>query len=87
MIVNESCICSRSLQGQKVGVTEVLIWKKFKRENEGKILERISLTLIGKSWKTHSEFFLEFSFSGSSHRPFYWKTHPFKFLTETIYDT
>ena len=35
-----------------------------------------SLTLIGKSWKTHPEIFLKFSFSGSSHRPFYWKTHP-----------
>ena len=43
------------------------------------------LTLIGKSWKTHPEFFLKFLFSGSSHRPFYWKTDPFDFLTETIY--
>jgi len=38
------------------------------------------LTLIGKSWKTHPEFFLKFSFPGSSHRPFYWKTHPFEFF-------
>ena len=37
---------------------------------------RNCLTLIGKSWKTHPEIFLKFSFSGSSHRPFYWKTHP-----------
>ena len=41
-----------------------------------------TLTLIGKSWKTHPEIFLKFSFSGS----FYWITHPFDFLTETIYD-
>ena len=34
-----------------------------------------SLTLIGKSWKTHPYIFLKFSFSGSSNRPFY--THPF----------
>ena len=34
------------------------------------------LTLIGKSWKTHPEIFLKFSFSGSSHKPFDWKTHP-----------
>ena len=39
-----------------------------------------STTLIGKSWKTHQEIFLEFSFSGSSHRPFYWKTHPGQIL-------
>ena len=26
-----------------------------------------NLTLIGKSWKTHPEIFLKFSFSGSSH--------------------
>ena len=39
MIINESCICSRSLQGQKVGVTEVLIWRLSKRENEGMILK------------------------------------------------
>ena len=38
----------------------------------------VMLTLIGKSWKTHPEIFLKFSFSGSSHRPFYWKTHPLK---------
>ena len=38
------------------------------------------LTPIGKSWKTHPEIFLKFSFSGSSHRPFYWKTHPFEFF-------
>ena len=37
-------------------------------------------TLIGKSWETHPDFFLEFSFSGSSHRPFYWKTDPFEFF-------
>ena len=41
--------------------------------------ERFRLTLIGKSWKTHPEIFLKFSFSGSSHRPFYWKTHPIFF--------
>ena len=39
------------------------------------------LTLIGKSWKTHPEIFLKFSFSGSSHRPFYWKTHPLKIMS------
>ena len=38
------------------------------------------LTLTGKSWKTHPEIFLKFSFSDSSHRPFYWKTHPFEFF-------
>ena len=38
------------------------------------------LTLIGKSWKTHPEIFLKFSFSGSSYRPFYWKTHLFEFF-------
>ena len=38
-------------------------------------------TLIGKSWKTHPEIFLKFSFSGSSHRPFYWKTHPLKIIS------
>ena len=38
-----------------------------------------SLTLIGKSWKTHPDIFPKFSFSGSSHRPFYWKTHPIFF--------
>ena len=37
----------------------------------------INLTLIGKSWKTRPECFRKFSFSGSSHRPSYWKTHPF----------
>ena len=42
--------------------------------------EHHSLTLIGKSWKTHSEILLKFSFSGSSHRRFYWKTHPFEFI-------
>ena len=35
------------------------------------------LTLIGK---THPEIFLKFPFSGSSYRPFYWKTHPFDFF-------
>ena len=40
----------------------------------------VGLTLIGKSWKTHPEIFLKFSFSGPSHRPFYWKTHPFEFF-------
>ena len=39
-----------------------------------------NLTLIGKSWKTHPEIFLKFSFIGSSHIPFYWKTHPGKIL-------
>ena len=38
-------------------------------------------TLIGKSWKTHPGIFLKFSFSGSSHRPFYWKTHPLKIMS------
>ena len=38
------------------------------------------ITLIGKSWKTHPEIFLKFSFSGSSHRLFYWKTHPSDFF-------
>ena len=37
------------------------------------------LILSGKSWKTRPENFLEFPFSGSSHRPFYRKTHPFEF--------
>ena len=41
----------------------------------------ISSTLIGKLWKTHPEIFLKFSFSGSSHRPFYWKTHPLKIMS------
>ena len=39
------------------------------------------LTLIGKSWKTHPEIFLKFWFSGSSHRPFYWKTPPLKIMS------
>ena len=39
------------------------------------------LTLIGKSWKTHPEILLKFSFSGSSHRPFYLKTHPLKIMS------
>ena len=43
-----------------------------------------SLTLIGKSWKTHSEIFLIFSFSGSSDRPFYWTTHPIFFFEISI---
>jgi len=42
-----------------------------------KLLTISNLTLIGKSRKTHPENFLKCSFSGSSHRPFYWKTHPF----------
>ena len=46
----------------------------------------LELILIGKSWKTRPEIFLKLSFSGASHRPFYWKTNPFDFLTETIYD-
>ena len=44
------------------------------------VICKTHLTLIGKSWKTHPEIFLKFSFSGSSHRPFYWKTHPFEFF-------
>ena len=36
--------------------------------------------IIGKSWKTHPEILLKFSFSGSSNRSFYWKTHPFEFF-------
>ena len=39
------------------------------------------LTLIGKSWNTHPEFFLKFSISRSSHRPFYWKTYPLKIMS------
>ena len=42
-------------------------------------IQLVVLTLIGKSWKTDTEIFLKFSFSGSSHRPFYWKTHPDNF--------
>ena len=38
------------------------------------------LTLIGKSWKTHPEIFLKPSFSGSSKKPFYFKTHPVKIM-------
>ena len=38
------------------------------------------LTLIGKSCKTRPEIFLKLSVSGSSHRPFYWKTHPLKIM-------
>ena len=37
---------------------------------------QVHLTPIVKSWKTHPEFFLKFSFSGSWARPYYWKTHP-----------
>jgi len=51
------------------------------------------LTLISISWKTHPEIFLQFSFSGSSHRQFFWKTRPFEFfdwygisMSHTIYD-
>ena len=33
-------------------------------------------TLNGKLWKTHPEIFLKFSFSGSSHMRYYWKSHP-----------
>ena len=44
-------------------------------------LSSVRLSLIGKSWKTHPEIFLKLSFSGSSHRPFYWKTHPLKLLS------
>ena len=36
------------------------------------------LTLIVKSWKTHREFFLKLSISGSWARPFTWKTLPLK---------
>ena len=46
--------------------------------------ELVKLTLIGKSWKTHPEIFLKFSFSGSSHRPFYWKIHPLKIMSGPI---
>ena len=40
----------------------------------------MKLILIGKSWKIHPEIFLEFSFSGLSHRSFYWKTNPLKIM-------
>ena len=43
--------------------------------------EYVYLTPIGKSWKTHPENFLKFPFSGSSHRPLYWKTHPLKIMS------
>ena len=40
------------------------------------IIISIKVILIGKSWKTHPEFFPQFQFSGSGARPYYWKTHP-----------
>ena len=49
-----------------------------------RILTQFCLTLIGKLGKTHPEIFLKFSFSGSSHRPFYWKTHPIFFCEISI---
>ena len=52
-------------------VGKVLTWRQ----------SRPCLTLIGTSWKTHREFFLKFSISGSSHRPFYWTTHPLKIMS------
>ena len=42
---------------------------------------REGLTISGKSWKTHPEKYLEFPFSRSSHKPFYWETHPLKIMT------
>ena len=56
--------------------TEIHLNDGFLSESEIK-----PLTLIGKSWKTHPETFLKFSFSGSSHRPFYWKTYPLKIMS------
>ena len=61
-------------------------WPRFQpldQQHFGSVgnLKIILLTLIGKSWKTHPEIFLKFSFSGSSHRPFYWKTHPLKIMS------
>ena len=44
--------------------------------NDGIRPLQISLTLIGKSWKTHPEFFSEISvFRGVTQTDF-WKTHP-----------
>ena len=71
----------------------IIIWINWTRSKIQKIIwylfgtaETLNVKFIfGKSWKTHPEIFLKFSFSGSSHRPFYWKTHPFDFLAETIY--
>ena len=34
------------------------------------------LTFIGKSWKTYPEIYLEFQFSKSWARPYYWKSYP-----------
>ena len=44
------------------------------------------LTLIGKPWKTQPEFSLKSLFSRSSHRPFYWKTHPILFSKFQFWD-
>ena len=46
-----------------------------------KWLHSLIWTLIAKSWKIHPEIFLKFSFSCSSHRPFYRKTHPLKIMS------
>ena len=73
MILASQALKQKVIDLLGTGARELVDFQSF-----GPVL-RTKLTLSGKSWKTRPENFLEFPFSGSSYRPFYWKTHPFFF--------